>query len=202
MSTLKILSGLCVCTLKEEAAATLSKSRTKGNIKEGAAIKEKDRKSKESQKSKRQTSAKTKTKGSDRSPRLRAPSTPDCIDDQQDQRQGNLELKRSQRQGKTHTDTLYKDTLVFVLLLLCLLCVCVCVFFVHVLVCSLTTFRWVVPANGEVVLKIWFYSDSPGTFEQTYTYELLGTRRHYQLLCRGISTYPSICKDHMSVSIV
>ncbi|XP_037622519.1 hydrocephalus-inducing protein homolog isoform X2 [Sebastes umbrosus] len=146
--------------VKEEAAATLSKSRTKGNIKEGAAIKEKDRKSKESQKSKRQTSAKTKTKGSDRSPRLRASSTPDCIDDQQDQRQGNLELKRSQ---------------------------------------SLTTFRWVVPANGEVVLKIWFYSDSPGTFEQTYTYELLGTRRHYQLLCRGISTYPSICKDHMTI---
>ncbi|XP_077955507.1 hydrocephalus-inducing protein homolog isoform X2 [Gasterosteus aculeatus] len=58
---------------------------------------------------------------------------------------------------------------------------------------SLTTFRWVVPANGEVVLRIWFYSEVPGAFEQTFNFELLGTRRRYQLLCRGIVTYPSIC---------
>ncbi|XP_071313817.1 hydrocephalus-inducing protein homolog isoform X2 [Trachinotus anak] len=63
---------------------------------------------------------------------------------------------------------------------------------------SLTTFRWVVPANGEVVLKIWFYSDSPGKFEQTFKFELLGTQRHYQLLCRGTCTYPSICKNYMT----
>ncbi|XP_076588631.1 hydrocephalus-inducing protein homolog [Chaetodon auriga] len=64
---------------------------------------------------------------------------------------------------------------------------------------SLTTFRWVVPANGEVVLKIWFYSDSPGKFEQTFNFELLGTQRHYQLTCRGICTYPSICKDYKTL---
>ncbi|XP_031731518.1 hydrocephalus-inducing protein homolog isoform X1 [Anarrhichthys ocellatus] len=64
---------------------------------------------------------------------------------------------------------------------------------------SLTTFRWVVPANGELVLKIWFYSESPGRFEQTFGFELLGTRRLYQLLCRGICTYPSICKDYMTL---
>nr|XP_046249402.1 hydrocephalus-inducing protein homolog [Scatophagus argus] len=63
----------------------------------------------------------------------------------------------------------------------------------------LTTFRWVVPAHGEVVLRIWFYSDSPGKFEQTFNFELLGTQRHYQLLCRGICTYPSICKDHTTL---
>ncbi|XP_022605572.1 hydrocephalus-inducing protein homolog [Seriola dumerili] len=64
---------------------------------------------------------------------------------------------------------------------------------------SLTTFRWVVPANSEVVLKIWFYSDSPGKFEQTFNFELLGTQRHHQLLCRGICTYPSICKDYKTL---
>ncbi|XP_045894223.1 hydrocephalus-inducing protein homolog [Micropterus dolomieu] len=64
---------------------------------------------------------------------------------------------------------------------------------------SLTRFRWVVPPNSEVVLKIWFYSDSPGKFEQTFNFELLGTKRHYQLPCRGLCTYPSICKDYMTL---
>ncbi|KAM9376112.1 hydrocephalus-inducing protein-like [Pholidichthys leucotaenia] len=64
---------------------------------------------------------------------------------------------------------------------------------------SLTTFRWVVPANGKVVLKIWFYSDSPGKFEQTFSFELVGTQRLYKLICRGVCTYPSICKDYMTL---
>lgn len=82
----------------------------------------------------------------------------------------------------------------FALVLLLIVCVFMCV---NVFVCSLRTFRWVVPANGEVVLKIWFYSDSPGKFEQTYNFELLGTQRQYQLVCRGICIYPSISKDYM-----
>ncbi|XP_035498051.2 hydrocephalus-inducing protein homolog isoform X1 [Scophthalmus maximus] len=61
---------------------------------------------------------------------------------------------------------------------------------------SLTKFRWVVPANGEVLVKIWFYSDVLGKFEQTLNFELLGTQRRYQLFCRGICAYPSISKDH------
>uniref|UniRef100_A0A8D3BS88 HYDIN axonemal central pair apparatus protein n=1 Tax=Scophthalmus maximus TaxID=52904 RepID=A0A8D3BS88_SCOMX len=61
---------------------------------------------------------------------------------------------------------------------------------------ALTKFRWVVPANGEVLVKIWFYSDVLGKFEQTLNFELLGTQRRYQLFCRGICAYPSISKDH------
>ncbi|XP_077372587.1 hydrocephalus-inducing protein homolog [Festucalex cinctus] len=61
---------------------------------------------------------------------------------------------------------------------------------------SLTTFRWVVPANGQVILKIWFYSCSPGKFEQTFNFELLGTHKVYHLLCKGICTYPSFCQDY------
>ncbi|KAM6936867.1 hydrocephalus-inducing protein homolog [Xenentodon cancila] len=63
----------------------------------------------------------------------------------------------------------------------------------------LTTFRWVVPASSEVVLKIRFYSESPGTFEQAFNFELVGTRRLYKLTCQGLCTYPSICKDYMTL---
>ncbi|XP_039456431.1 hydrocephalus-inducing protein homolog [Oreochromis aureus] len=63
----------------------------------------------------------------------------------------------------------------------------------------LTAFRWVVPAGGEVVLKIWFYSESPGTFKHTFNFEIVGTRRLNQLICRGVSTYPSISSDYTTV---
>ncbi|KAF7656194.1 hypothetical protein LDENG_00045050 [Lucifuga dentata] len=63
----------------------------------------------------------------------------------------------------------------------------------------LTLFRWVVPAKGEVVLKILFYSGSLQKFEQTFNFELLGTQRQYQLTCTGICTYPSISKDYMTL---
>ncbi|XP_047205151.1 hydrocephalus-inducing protein homolog isoform X6 [Girardinichthys multiradiatus] len=60
---------------------------------------------------------------------------------------------------------------------------------------SLTTFRWVVPANSEVLLKIWFYSESPGIFKQVFNFELAGNHKLYQLTCRGVCTYPSISKE-------
>ncbi|XP_074864560.1 hydrocephalus-inducing protein homolog isoform X2 [Carettochelys insculpta] len=59
----------------------------------------------------------------------------------------------------------------------------------------LGTFRWTVPALGEVVLKIHFSSTMAGQFDQTLNFEILGTRRQYQLHCRGICTYPTICQD-------
>ncbi|CAL8374755.1 unnamed protein product, partial [Arctogadus glacialis] len=58
-----------------------------------------------------------------------------------------------------------------------------------------TTFRWVVPAHGEVVLRLGFQSEVPGTFEQTMHFELQGTRQRYPLPCRGTCTYPSISKE-------
>lgn len=172
-----------MCKLKEGAGV---EGRSKASL-----TKNKDIKSRESQKSKRQTPDKTKAKGSKRSssPRFPLSSPPDCAE--QDQHHENVELKRSQRQVKTHADAT-NSVLFFSTLLLFVLSLCLCVF-ANVFVCSLTTFRWVVPANGEVVLRIWFYSEVPGAFEQTFNFELLGTRRRYQLLCRGIVTYPSIC---------
>ncbi|XP_028313928.1 hydrocephalus-inducing protein homolog [Gouania willdenowi] len=64
-----------------------------------------------------------------------------------------------------------------------------------------TKFRWIVPAGGEVTLGIWFYSESPGTFEQIFNFELLGTQKQYHLPCRGISTYPSICEDYKTIFV-
>ncbi|CAH7062215.1 Hydin [Phodopus roborovskii] len=59
----------------------------------------------------------------------------------------------------------------------------------------LNHFRWIVPANGEVTLRVHFSSIDIGNYDQTFNFELLGTRRQYQLYCRGVCTYPNICKD-------
>ncbi|XP_041651130.1 hydrocephalus-inducing protein homolog [Cheilinus undulatus] len=64
---------------------------------------------------------------------------------------------------------------------------------------GLKIFRWVVPANGTVVLKIWFYSESPGKYEQIFNFELSGTQRNYQLVCSGICTYPTICREYKTL---
>lgn len=52
-----------------------------------------------------------------------------------------------------------------------------------------------VPANGDVVMKIHFSSTMAGQFDQTLNFEILGTRRQYQLYCRGTCTYPTISQD-------
>ncbi|XP_036605974.1 hydrocephalus-inducing protein homolog [Trichosurus vulpecula] len=59
----------------------------------------------------------------------------------------------------------------------------------------LNNFRWIVPAHGEVTLRVHFSSNEVGNFDQTFNFEVLGTRRQYQLYCRGVCTYPSICRD-------
>ncbi|XP_072278793.1 hydrocephalus-inducing protein-like [Pyxicephalus adspersus] len=56
-------------------------------------------------------------------------------------------------------------------------------------------FRWVVPAGGEVLLRIHFQSSSVGNFDQTLNFELVGTRRRYQLYCRGICSFPTISQE-------
>ncbi|KAI3371721.1 hypothetical protein L3Q82_024292, partial [Scortum barcoo] len=177
----------------EEAAATPSKSRSRGSIKDNTVTKRKDKKGRENQKNKRKTTAKTKAKGSEqsRSPQLQVSSASDCTK----QNRRNSELKCSQRQEETHTHThtLCSSRTRGVLCFYCF------TKFMRVFVCSPTTFRWIVPANSEVVLKIWFYSESPGKFEQTFNFELLGTQRNYQLLCTGLCTYPTISRDYMTL---
>ncbi|KAG8437289.1 hypothetical protein GDO86_008117 [Hymenochirus boettgeri] len=59
----------------------------------------------------------------------------------------------------------------------------------------LSYFRWIVPGGGEIPLKIHFASTRVGNFDQTLNFELLGTRRRYQLYCRGVCAFPSISTD-------
>ncbi|XP_025031662.1 hydrocephalus-inducing protein-like, partial [Python bivittatus] len=59
----------------------------------------------------------------------------------------------------------------------------------------LSCFRWIVPANGEVSMRIHFSSTKTGLFDQVLRFEILGTRRQYQVCCRGTCTYPTICQD-------
>ncbi|XP_035827636.1 hydrocephalus-inducing protein [Aplysia californica] len=59
----------------------------------------------------------------------------------------------------------------------------------------LTIFRWTVAAGGEVTLKLRFTSDDLGQFDQTLNFEIVGTRRRYQMFCRGVCAFPTISKE-------
>ena len=67
--------------------------------------------------------------------------------------------------------------------------------YICVLVVRLTIFRWTVAAGGEVTLKLRFTSDDLGQFDQTLNFEIVGTRRRYQLFCRGVCAFPTISKE-------
>ncbi|XP_030334371.1 hydrocephalus-inducing protein homolog [Strigops habroptila] len=59
----------------------------------------------------------------------------------------------------------------------------------------LSSCRWIVPAHGEVELKVFFSSTEVGQFDQVLHFEILGTNRLYQLHCRGTCLYPTISQD-------
>ncbi|KAG5451827.1 Hydrocephalus-inducing, partial [Clonorchis sinensis] len=56
-------------------------------------------------------------------------------------------------------------------------------------------FRWIVPAKGEVRLKLRFLPNRVGHFDQVLNFELLGTRRVYQLYLHGECALPNICRE-------
>ncbi|NWS72026.1 HYDIN protein, partial [Crotophaga sulcirostris] len=59
----------------------------------------------------------------------------------------------------------------------------------------LSNCRWIVPAHGEVELKVHFSSTELGQFDQMLHFEILGTKRQYQVQCRGTCLYPTISQD-------
>ena len=59
----------------------------------------------------------------------------------------------------------------------------------------LSIFRWIIPSNGEVVIRLRFQSEELGQFDQTLNFEIVGTRRRYQLYCRGVCAFPSISRE-------
>ncbi|XP_077642374.1 hydrocephalus-inducing protein [Lonchura striata] len=59
----------------------------------------------------------------------------------------------------------------------------------------LKRYQWLVPAHGEVKLKVHFSTKKPGKFEQTLRFELVQTKHAYELPCCGTGLYPSISQD-------
>ncbi|NXC90076.1 HYDIN protein, partial [Cercotrichas coryphoeus] len=59
----------------------------------------------------------------------------------------------------------------------------------------LKRYRWIVPDHGEVELKVHFSTKKPGQFEQTLRFELVESKRQYELPCSGTGLYPSISQN-------
>ncbi|XP_062355753.1 hydrocephalus-inducing protein homolog [Cinclus cinclus] len=59
----------------------------------------------------------------------------------------------------------------------------------------LKRYRWIVPDHGEVELKVHFSTKRPGKFEHTLRFELVETKRQYELPCSGTGVYPSISQN-------
>ncbi|NWY30595.1 HYDIN protein, partial [Pheucticus melanocephalus] len=59
----------------------------------------------------------------------------------------------------------------------------------------LKRYRWKVPANGEVELKVHFFAKKPGKFEQTVRFEIVLSKRQYELPCSVTGLYPSISQN-------
>ncbi|XP_062355740.1 hydrocephalus-inducing protein homolog [Cinclus cinclus] len=59
----------------------------------------------------------------------------------------------------------------------------------------LKRYRWIVPGHGEVELKVHFSTKRPGKFEHTLRFELVETKRQYELPCSGTGVYPSISQN-------
>ncbi len=59
----------------------------------------------------------------------------------------------------------------------------------------LQNFRWIVPPESEVKLRVRFYSEDIGHVDQTFNFEVMGTLRRYQLYCRGVCAFPTISKE-------
>ncbi len=55
--------------------------------------------------------------------------------------------------------------------------------------------RWIIPQFGELLLRLRFTSEEVGQFDQTLNFEVAGTRRRYQLHCRGVCTFPRITSE-------
>ncbi len=60
---------------------------------------------------------------------------------------------------------------------------------------KLQRFRWSIPSQGEIVIRLRFTSEEVGQYDQTLNFEIVGTRRRYQLFCRGICAFPTISRE-------
>ncbi|CAF0941486.1 unnamed protein product [Adineta steineri] len=64
---------------------------------------------------------------------------------------------------------------------------------------KIVRFRWIIPAKGEIRVRLRFVSNEVGQFDQTISFELLGTKRNYKIFCRGICTFPVISREPRTI---
>ncbi|GAB1599203.1 hypothetical protein Ahia01_000197500, partial [Argonauta hians] len=62
-------------------------------------------------------------------------------------------------------------------------------------VLRLCNFRWVVPPKSTINLRIRFVSDELGEFNKELTFEIVGTKKVYQVHTLGLCVFPTICQD-------
>ena len=55
-----------------------------------------------------------------------------------------------------------------------------------------TLFRWVLDPQQSTTLRIRFSSERLAVVDQTLSFELLGTKKNYQIFCRGTCAFPTI----------
>ena len=60
-------------------------------------------------------------------------------------------------------------------------------------------FRWVLKPSQEVTLRVLFTSEKLDVVDQTLSFELLGTKKNYQLFCRGTCAFPTIVTNPKTI---
>ncbi len=64
---------------------------------------------------------------------------------------------------------------------------------------KIVRFRWIIPSKGETRVRLRFISNEVGQFDQTISFEILGTKRNYKIFCRGVCTFPTISREPRTV---
>ena len=57
---------------------------------------------------------------------------------------------------------------------------------------NFTLFRWVLEPKQSTTLRVRFSSEKLAIIDQTLSFELLGTKKSYQIFCRGTCAFPTI----------
>jgi len=61
--------------------------------------------------------------------------------------------------------------------------------------------RWVVPANSEITLHVRFRSATCGVFDQTFSFETVGSKRVFEVHARGTCEYPHVHAKALTTAV-
>ena len=61
--------------------------------------------------------------------------------------------------------------------------------------------RWVVPANSEITLHVRFRSATCGIYDQTFSFETVGSKRVFEVHARGTCEYPHVHAKSLTIAV-